>query len=227
MRIAFRNEHFAAVDKPAGWLSVPGRFGAADPRPCAGLELQARLGQRVWPVHRLDAEVSGLLLFALSADAHRAAGAWFERREAGKRYEARTEGDARGLQPAQAWEWRSRLLRGKKRSYESPRGREAATRARFDGRDGEWLAWRLEPLTGRPHQLRVHLAAHGFPIAGDVLYGATRPWPAGGIALRAVRLEFSRCRNAGSWGLPEALEVGGLGTGGGEGLSPRTPPRSP
>lgn len=207
MRLVFRNEHFAAVDKPAGWLSVPGRFGTADPRSCAGLELQTRLGQRVWPVHRLDAEVSGLLLFALSADAHRAAGAWFEGRAVSKRYEARTEGEAGVLRPGRTFEWRSRLLRGKKRSYETPRGREAITVAEFWGAAGSWLAWRLEPLTGRPHQLRVHLAAHGFPIAGDALYGAARPWPPGGIGLRSTALDLSRCPGASGFGLPLRLEV--------------------
>ncbi len=210
MEIVFCNDGFAAVDKPAGWLSVPSRMGAADPRPCAGIALQERLGERVWPVHRLDVEVSGLLLFARSAAAHRAAGAWFETRRVRKAYDARTEGEGAGLQAGRAERWRSLLLRGKRRSYESPRGREAVTAATFLGRAGPWLAWRLEPLTGRRHQLRVHLASRGFPVAGDALYGAAAPWPAGGIGLRSVALDFSGCADAPGFGLPPRLEVAGL-----------------
>lgn len=205
----FDNPHFVAVDKPAGMLTVPSRLGAADARPCAGRELEVELGQRLWPVHRLDLEVSGLVLFAKDAEAHRAASAWFEGRDVHKRYQALTEPGA-ASPPGGDVTWRSRLLRGKKRAYASPHGKEAETRARCRGRRGEWLLWELEPLTGRPHQLRVHLAAHGFVIAGDTLYGATRPWPGAGIALRAVQLELSSCAGREVFSLPVQLEVAEL-----------------
>ena len=65
LKIVFENPRFLVVDKPSGWLSVPGRQGEADPRPCLSRELRAR-GQ-VFPVHRLDEEVSGLILFARDA----------------------------------------------------------------------------------------------------------------------------------------------------------------
>ncbi len=212
MQPVFQNDSFVAVDKPAGVLTTPSRQGEADPRPCLGLELQAALGVRLWPVHRLDVEVSGLVVFALHAEAHRAASAWFEGRDVHKVYEALTE-RGRGEPPAAEVEWRSLLLRGKKRAYESPHGKEALTRARCVGpRDG-WLGWRLEPLTGRPHQLRVHLAGHGFPIAGDVLYGATLAYPGPGIGLRAVLLDLARCPGRAELGLPERLEVPGLRAG--------------
>ena len=192
MNRVFDNPHFVAIDKPAGMLTVPSRLGVDDPRPCAGRELERELGLRLWPVHRLDLEVSGLVLFAKDPEAHRAASAWFEGRDVHKRYQALTERGA-GAPPAGEVTWRSRLLRGKKRAYESPHGKSAETRARCLGRQGDWLSWELEPLTGRPHQLRVHLAAHGFVIAGDELYGATHPFAGGGIGLRAVSLELSAC----------------------------------
>ncbi|MBS1983183.1 MAG: RNA pseudouridine synthase, partial [Bdellovibrionales bacterium] len=72
MKIVFENPHFLAADKAPGWLSVPSRLGADDARPCVGRELEKTHG-RVWPVHRLDLEVSGLILFARNAEAHRAA----------------------------------------------------------------------------------------------------------------------------------------------------------
>jgi tRNA pseudouridine32 synthase/23S rRNA pseudouridine746 synthase len=209
VRHVFDNPHFIAVDKPAGVLTVPSRLGAADPRPCAGRELEAELGVRLWPVHRLDLEVSGLVLFAKHPEAHRAVSAWFEGRDVHKHYQALTEPGAAAA-PTAELTWRSRLLRGKKRAYESPHGKDAQTRARCVGRRGEWLLWQLEPLTGRPHQLRVHLVAHGFVIAGDTLYGATRPWSGPGIALRAVRLDLSRCDGREVFELPDRIEVPGL-----------------
>ncbi|HMN69804.1 MAG TPA: pseudouridine synthase, partial [Bdellovibrionales bacterium] len=72
MNIVFENENLIAVDKPHGWLTTPAR-SADDPRPCLGRELQAAVGSQVYPVHRLDFEVGGLVLFARTAQAHRVA----------------------------------------------------------------------------------------------------------------------------------------------------------
>jgi tRNA pseudouridine32 synthase/23S rRNA pseudouridine746 synthase len=88
-------------------------------------------------------------------------------------------------------QWESKIVRGKRRSFVAPHGQEAHTRARvIDERDGFWL-WELQPLTGRPHQLRVEMARFGAPIFGDTLYGgeaaAVKDW----IALRAVSLSFA------------------------------------
>ena len=205
--ILFENPHFVAVDKPVGWLTVPGRTGADDPRPCLGRELESQLKARVYPVHRLDAEVSGLVLFARGPRAHRAANAWFESHTVRKTYEALTEGDATAPVPNETIEWRSNLLRGKKRAYESSHGKPAITRATYIGPHRGSLLWKLEPLTGRSHQLRVHLASHGFPIVGDTLYGARLALATGGIALRAVRLDFSACADARTFDLPDRLQV--------------------
>ncbi len=213
LSVVYDGPRFAAVDKPAGWLSVPGRTGVADARPVLGLRLQERLGTRLWPVHRLDAEVSGLVLFAKDAEAHRVASAWFEGHSVKKVYEALTEPSDKPMKPGERCEWRDRLLRGKKRAYESPHGKDAVTAAELVGSEGGLWRWRLEPLTGRPHQLRVHLATYAAPIAGDTLYGSQVPWPHGGIALRAVRLELGACAGRGELQLPERLEVPGLSAG--------------
>ncbi len=90
LKIIFQNQHFVAVDKPAGWLSVPSRWGTDEERPCVGLLLQEQLRSKIYPVHRLDEPVSGLLLFALNAAAHRAANAWFADHHIQKTYEAMT-----------------------------------------------------------------------------------------------------------------------------------------
>jgi tRNA pseudouridine32 synthase/23S rRNA pseudouridine746 synthase len=92
--------------------------------------------------------------------------------------------------PGVQLEWTSKLLRGKKRAYESPVGKPATTKATLleVGGDGI-LQWRLEPVTGRSHQLRFELYKRGFPILGDILYGSAQKWPEG-IALRAARIFF-------------------------------------
>jgi tRNA pseudouridine32 synthase/23S rRNA pseudouridine746 synthase len=207
----YENQNFIAVDKPGGWLSVPSRMGREDARPC----LVTFFKERVWPVHRLDFEVSGLVLFAKTAEAHRFANGWFEHRQVHKTYEALTQTLMKNPKTNEPMEWRSNLLRGKRRTYESPHGAQAITRAHclglteFAGKQA--LRWRLEPQTGRPHQLRFELSHHGHPILGDELYGSTAAYIDSTIALRAVKLDFSDCPDALSkFELPAVIEVSGL-----------------
>ncbi len=169
------------VHKPAGLLSVPGRGpGKAD---CAAARVQA-----AWPdarvVHRLDMATSGVLLLARGLDAQRAFSGAFERGEASKRYVAVVVGrmsppEAHG--PVQDWEgepgwglvdlplaadWPRRPLQ----QVDPVHGRPSRTLWRILGREGGDTRLELAPLTGRSHQLRVHLLALGHPIVGDALY---------------------------------------------------------
>jgi len=75
----FENEHFIAVDKPPLWLSTPSRMGKEDARPCLGLLLQEQTGHRLFPIHRLDFEVSGLIFFAKTGLAQSVASGAFEK----------------------------------------------------------------------------------------------------------------------------------------------------
>jgi tRNA pseudouridine32 synthase/23S rRNA pseudouridine746 synthase len=204
MKIVFQNENFVIIDKPAEVLSVPGRF-KEDDRPVAGLLLQEQIGQRIFPVHRLDFEVSGILVFALNPQAHTNANKWFENKGVTKIYQAYTE----GVPPKdQIFEWKSILLRGKKRVFESPHGKSSLTHAEFVSSDDIGLAWILKPITGRSHQLRYECSKHGFPIVGDTLYGSQKSWRDKGIALRAQVIQFPL--EAAKFGLPESLSVTGL-----------------
>jgi tRNA pseudouridine32 synthase/23S rRNA pseudouridine746 synthase len=204
MKIIFQNENFIVIDKPAEVLSVPARF-KEDDRPVAGLLLQEELGQQVFPVHRLDFEVSGILVFALAAQAHTVANKWFENKQIQKIYQAYTEGEPPSKNQ---FEWKSILLRGKKRAFESPHGKNSLTKAEFLKSDSKGLAWNLEPVTGRSHQLRYECAKHGFPILGDKLYGSQKPWTDVGIALRASSIFFPG--EAVKFGLPESIVLPGL-----------------
>ncbi len=204
----FENSHVLAVDKPSGWLTTPARE-ADDPRPCLGREVQAAAGLQIFPIHRLDFEVSGLVLFAKTRDAHRDIQKWFEDGASGgiaKTYQALSApfGD---MSEYREWaRWKSRIAKGKRRAFEAPHGKDSFTRARVIADENGVWRWELVPQTGRPHQLRFEMAKHGFPILGDVLYGGkaiSENW----IALRAVGLDMAAIPEAKRFGLPAALSV--------------------
>lgn len=208
IQIAFENSHFIAVDKPSEWLSVPSRMGAKDSRNTLGTILQKQLSKQIYPVHRLDFEVSGLMLFALSSEAHKDSQKWFEDKSLQKIYYALTENPQnQQLHPQQEFLWESKILRGKKRAYEHELGKQALTRALVMDSNNP-LKWQLEPLTGRSHQLRFELYKRGFPILGDTLYSSQKIFSPG-IALRAVKLVFP-IEIQKKWSLPEKIEVASL-----------------
>jgi tRNA pseudouridine32 synthase/23S rRNA pseudouridine746 synthase len=204
MRIVFQNSHFVAVEKPAGFLSVPAR-AADDPRPVLGRLLEKELNRAIFPVHRLDAEVSGLVLYALHPDAHRSANDQFGNRQVEKTYQAFSKGGA--FQTGDRGEWKAKILRGKKRAYESPAGKLAVTRYEVVRLfENGVLEWRLFPKTGRSHQLRWELFRHETPILGDRLYGSNESWTEG-VALRSLSLDFTE-EFAARFELPIHLSVG-------------------
>lgn len=159
--------------KPAGLLCVPGR--GPDKQDC----LSARAQQR-WPgaliVHRLDQATSGLVLMARHIDAQRRLGLAFEQRQVHKRYVAVVQGHM-GRTYDGTWaeidlpiaaDWERRPLR----VVDAALGKPSLTRWCADAHDAAAGTTRvlLEPVTGRTHQLRVHLAAVGHAILGDALY---------------------------------------------------------
>lgn len=223
IEIVFENSNFVVCDKPSGVLSTPSRYENIDSRMCLGLMLQKELNIQIYPVHRLDFEVSGLVMYAKNPEAHRAANAWFETKQVLKTYRALTTGpdfshipanvpnprQILQLQPGDTFEWKSHLLRGKRRAYESPQGKPSLTRAVYlgDPESGR-QSWDLEPVTGRSHQLRFDLSRHGFPIVGDKLYGSKILWASNdSIALRAYKIDFSLATGADALGLPAKIHV--------------------
>ena len=180
--------------KPAGLLCVPGK--GPDKQDC----LSARAQQR-WPgalvVHRLDQATSGLVLMALHPQAQRCLSRAFEERQVAKRYQAVVQG--RMGAPDGAWhaidlpiaaDWPRRPLR----VIDPEKGKPSLTRWRTLAHDAAAGTTRieLEPVTGRTHQLRVHLAAVGHPILGDALYAdAATQARAPRLLLHASHLAFS------------------------------------
>jgi RluA family pseudouridine synthase len=188
-----------AVDKPAGEPVIAAR--GEPPEACVQKRLERQLGLRIFVVHRIDRDASGVLLFALDAAAHRAASLAFEHRRVEKRYLAFVAG---GLEPADG-----RIdvpLHAARRGKTRPAapGEPGAQAAVTDYATRRW--WRLgesrvslveaRPHTGRHHQLRVHLRSAGAPILFDPLYGRGRMpdalagAPCARLALHAERLEL-------------------------------------
>lgn len=213
--IVFENEHFLCVDKPAGWLTIPGRTGDADERPCLVTHLSQTKGTKLFCVHRIDSDVSGLVLFAKTAEGHRNASQWFENRQVKKTYDCLSEKPVGNLFPVQTTlTWKSTLLKGKKRAYEKPFGKDCVTQATFLGDKTVGNAprghWHLNPVTGRSHQLRFEMAKHGLPIWGDNLYGSESAYLNTGMALRAIELDLSQAVRREAFLLPDKLTVPAL-----------------
>ena len=171
------DDDLVAADKPAGLLVHPSALDAhADG---SALEtLQAQLGQRLWPLHRLDKGTSGVLLFARHADAARHWGIAFQESRIGKRYIALVRG-----WPADA----GRIDHPLARDPEQPSAGQPMLAAVTDYRCLARFEWPFQvdarhptsryalveatPLTGRQHQIRRHFKHIAHPLVGDSTHG--------------------------------------------------------
>ncbi len=194
-KIVYDNSILVVVDKSSGVLSTPSRFEKEDTRVCVGRELEKDFGHQIYPVHRLDFEVSGLIVFAKTPDSHRVLNKAFEEHLVNKTYHAlSTPGSLSEWNIGQEYIWKAKILRGKKRAYPHDAGKESVTHAKFLGEklfeNSPVLEWELSPKTGRPHQLRWEMFRHEMPILGDKLYGSVVNLNGDSICLRAFRLEL-------------------------------------
>lgn len=169
LALVHHDEAMVVVDKPAGLLSVPGRGeGKHD---CMAARVQA-----VFPdaliVHRLDMGTSGLLVLARGAEMHRLLSIAFLQRRVDKRYVAIVAGhmaqDEGEIDLPLITDWPNRP----RQKVDHDIGKPSQTRYRVLSRDTDSTRVKLEPLTGRSHQLRVHLQQVGHPILGDELYAS-------------------------------------------------------
>jgi tRNA pseudouridine32 synthase / 23S rRNA pseudouridine746 synthase len=167
--LVYQDEYLLVLNKPSGLLSVPGR--GPEKADCLASRAQLRFPEALI-VHRLDMETSGLIVMARSAEAHRQLSKMFEQRKVGKRYLAIVDGYLTPEQGEVAWplitDWPNRPLQ----KIDLNHGKPSLTlykRLHYN-EDLNVSRVALEPLTGRSHQLRVHMLSLGHPILGDALY---------------------------------------------------------
>ena len=187
-----------AIDKPRGWMLVPDSWRKTNWNLQTAIDSSIRADD-FWArsrnlrylrhVHRLDADTSGVMLFAKSEGAMRALGDMFESRRMEKTYLAVVEGV-----PSQK-EWNCELPIGpdpknfgKMRVDLTEEGKESETHFRALLSNERFTLIEASPLTGRTHQIRLHLAESGSPIMCDELYG--RVESGFRLGLRAVRLAY-------------------------------------
>lgn len=169
--LIYRDASLIVVNKPAGLLSVPGRgTNKMD-------SLTTRI-QKEFPdalnVHRLDMSTSGLIVMALGKEMHRRISAMFRERRVQKRYIALAAGQmaaAGEIDLPLICDWPNRP----RQKVDFAIGKPSLTQYRLLAQDESTDTSRVElkPMTGRTHQLRLHMAAIGHPITGDALYGGT------------------------------------------------------
>ncbi len=187
LRVLHRDAAILVVDKPAGLLSVPGKLAGRED--CLMSRITAAVPQGLL-VHRLDCDTSGVMVFAMTKIAQGHLGKQFETRVTRKTYAARLWGR---LEPATGRvdlplcaDWPNRP----KQMVNFEQGRPVQTDWEVVTHDDTTTRVGLYPLTGRSHQLRVHMAELGHPILGDPIYadGAARDFPR--LMLHAETLSF-------------------------------------
>ena len=164
--ILFADDTLVIADKPAGLLSVPGR--GPDKQDCLIRRVQKSFPD-VLTVHRLDQATSGLIAFGRGAASQRTLSIAFAGRHVVKRYIAVVQGHphAEGeIDLPLIADWPNRP----RQKVDHVVGKPSLTRYRTLARDTATARLELEPVTGRSHQLRVHMLAIGHPIVGDSLY---------------------------------------------------------
>lgn len=185
LNVLHEDERYIVIDKPPGMVVHPaighlrgtlvnallGRYGT---------RLASGEGWRPGIIHRLDAETSGLIVVARDDEALRFAQDAFKERVVKKRYLALIAGEPKadffdhgGAIGRHARDFRKRAIR----DLGEGDAKEAYTSFLVHARGKGYAAVEARPRTGRTHQIRVHLAAHGHPILADVVYGRARTWP--------------------------------------------------
>ncbi len=165
--VIFENEFVIAINKPSGLLSIPDRFIPDKENAYSLLKLSI---PELFVVHRIDKETSGILLFAKSKEVHKELNTAFEKHQVEKTYLCLTESFPRDLEgiidkaiahsPSQT---------GKMIIH--PKGKESVTHYKVLDKFKNFSLVQAQPVTGRTHQIRVHMAFIGCPLACDPLYG--------------------------------------------------------
>ncbi len=185
--ILYQDEFILAIDKPAGLPVLPDGWEPDAPYLVQQLEVEF---SKVWVVHRLDKVTSGVMVFALNAQAHRALNIQFEKHQTGKIYHAICNGNPKWDEHTARHPLRVNVGHSHRTVVDHSHGKHSITHFKVLTRYQNFALLEAVPETGRTHQVRVHSYALGHPLVGDTLYSApptdliTRP------ALHAMSLTF-------------------------------------
>jgi RluA family pseudouridine synthase len=203
MDIIYKDEHILIINKPAGLSVLPEGWEPDAPYLVKSLEEEYQnpstgSGQRIWVVHRLDKFTSGVLVFALNAEAHRALNIQFEKHEVEKVYRAITVGAPPWKERITKFPLRVNVGHKHRTMVDNKNGVRAETKFKVlnwiqispELAEGAALV-EARPMTGRTHQIRVHAYALGYPLLGDTLYSAPETNIIARPALHAHSLSFN------------------------------------
>jgi RluA family pseudouridine synthase len=172
IQILFSDEHILAVAKPSGLAVIPQRYAHQEEDLKTMLE---KIQGKLFVVHRIDKETSGVVLFARTAEAHRDLNIQFTSRDVDKRYHA-------VVSPCPSWEDASADLplhanvgAHHLTVVDRREGKPSLTQFHVLERLGRYALVEAKPRTGRTHQIRVHAVSLGIPVVADALYGDGKP----------------------------------------------------
>ena len=177
--LIYADEDMIAVNKAAGLLVAADRWDIEAPRLDLLIQKElpqiAPLCQKLYAVHRIDKDTSGILLYALNAEAHRALNTAFQEREIKKTYRRLIHGRVQEEQFTVDLPLRADGDALHRTIVDKRRGKEAITHFTVLETFRQFSLLEARPVTGRTHQIRAHLAAAGYPIVCDSLYGSGKP----------------------------------------------------
>jgi RluA family pseudouridine synthase len=188
MHILFADEHILVVNKPADLSVLPEGWEKDAPHLVRLLEEKY---EKIWVVHRIDKITSGVIVFALTAEAHRSLNIQFEKHEVEKTYHALVNGVPRWEQKVTKFPLRVNVGHRHRTVVDDRRGVRSETRFKLLERYQASALVEASPLTGRTHQIRVHAYALGYPLLGDILYSAPETGVIARPALHAFSLTFT------------------------------------
>ena len=186
--ILHQDDHLLVINKPAGLAVLPDGWEPQAPYLVQILEAKF---PKVWVVHRLDKVTSGVMVFALTAEAHRDLNRQFEHHQVEKIYHAIVEENPVWDERTARHMLQTNVGRKHRTVVVRKRGKNSETRFKVLKRGPVGALIEAQPKTGRTHQIRVHLSVLGHPILGDILYGARETDMIARPALHAFSLSFT------------------------------------